>query len=171
MVLRCSGVNNSDVDVKCIRPLDILNVSAEGGIYSRSTDFELLAEVCLLDAWIEFLDKQVELITDRVMPGVADTFVESTAKSMEGVLVSVEGLVASAHPNQSWRIVGWAYAKLGSSDTSELISGEVALVTLHWAFYARSASLQTTPSEPSPMEEWMKLVELSVELSIHAACC
>ena len=79
LVLRCSRVNDCDVDVECIRPLKILDVGADCGVCICSTDFELLAEVCLLDAGIELLDQQVELITNRVVSGVADTSVECTA--------------------------------------------------------------------------------------------
>ena len=82
LVFLCSRANNSDIDVEYIRPLTVLNVSAEGGVCICSTDFELLAEVCLLDARYEFLDKQVELVTYRVMSDVADTSVECTAETM-----------------------------------------------------------------------------------------
>lgn len=49
LVLQCSRVDDSNVDVVGVRPLKILNVRAEGGVHSRATDFELFTEMCLLD--------------------------------------------------------------------------------------------------------------------------
>lgn len=45
LVLRCSRINDSNVDVEGVRPLKILDVRPEGGVNSRTTDFELFTEM------------------------------------------------------------------------------------------------------------------------------
>ena len=125
--------SNDDVDEEGIGALDILDVGP-GTAWITVTiinlaGYVLHAQVGLLNAGVEFLDKLVELIPDGVVTGVANPLVETAAESVEGVLRSGEGPVARAHTVGSRRVVGRAESKLCSSDASELVGREVDLRT------------------------------------------
>ena len=131
LVLRCGRVSDDDIDEEGISTLDILDVSAGTARIAITVvdlaDYVLHAEVGLLDAGVEFLDKLVELISDGVVTSVAYPLVETTAEGMKRVFSSVEGLVARAHTVESRGVVGRADTELGSGDASELVGGEVDL--------------------------------------------
>jgi hypothetical protein len=93
-------VDYGNVDVEGVSTFDILNVRADMfRIVPRGSslaDFELRAEVGLLDTGVESPDELVEPIADIIVTWVAGPLVEGTAETMERVNGSVEGLVASA---------------------------------------------------------------------------
>jgi hypothetical protein len=93
-------VDYGNVDVEGVGTFDVLNVRADMfRIVPRGSnlaDFELHAEVGLLDTGVESLDELVEPIADIIVTKVAGPLVEGTAETVERVNGSVEGLVASA---------------------------------------------------------------------------
>jgi hypothetical protein len=96
---RCR-VDYGNVDVEGVSTFDVLNVRADMfRIVPRGSnlaDFELHAEVGLLDTGVESLDELVEPIADIIVTKVAGPLVEGTAETVERVNGNVEGLVASA---------------------------------------------------------------------------
>ena len=125
LVLRSRGVYYCDVNVESVRTLEVLDVGADIACCLRGSDdlanFELHAQVGLLDTGIESLDKLVELITDRVVADVPDPFVEATAESMERVLGGIEGLAASTYSDLPGDFVGGTKSELSSSNATELV--------------------------------------------------
>ena len=98
----CSWVDNPDVNEERVSTFDVLNVRTDmlRSIARRGnlSNFELQAEVGLLDAGVESLNELVELITDIIMAKVTGSLVEGATEAVEGVHRGIENLTASTDP-------------------------------------------------------------------------